>query len=408
MFFTGKIRPASPGRHLSSLPPTASLTTDTRTSEHPGEGPEEHLAEALVSTGNLAHNYRRVRERTGETCRVMGIVKANAYGHGANHVSKTLESLGVRDFGVANIDEAIRLRTSQSISGGASVLAFCSPPPSHIPFYLRHDVQATICDFDTLRAAEAVAGSENRTLGIHVKIDTGMGRLGIAPAAAFSLLTAVEESPSLRLEGVYTHFAQSTSQDSFTRQQFETFRDLCTEFEHRARRRICKHVANSGAILCNPETVLDMVRPGIMLYGYRPDDGTPSGADLKPVMQLRAKVIFVKEVEAGATVSYNRTWTAPSKRRIATVAAGYADGYHRMLSNRSRVSIGGRFFRQAGTVTMDQIMVDLGDDDLVRPGDHAVLFGWDGPPVDELAKHAGTISYELLCAVSSRVTRTVV
>jgi len=392
--------------HPQPLKP--SLATAIQTAENAGAGPEEHLAEALVSIGNLAHNYRCVRQRVGDACRVMGIVKANAYGHGAKHVSKALEGLGVRDFGVANIEEAIRLRSCGGISGDSAVLAFCPPLPSHVPLFLRHDVEATICDFETLQNAAAIAEAGNKQLRVHVKVDTGMGRLGTAPAHAFQLLRAVEESPSLLLSGVYTHFAQSTLEDTFTQGQLDSFKRVCAEFEHHAGRRVCKHAANSGAILGRTDSFLDMVRPGIMLYGYPPDEHSPCADDLRPVMQLQARVIFVKEVSAGTTVSYNRTWKAPSKRLVATISAGYADGYHRVLSNRATVTIGNRRYPQAGIVTMDQIMVDLGDDSEVRAGDLAVLFGWDGPSAADLAKEAGTISYELLCAVSPRVVRSVV
>lgn len=381
------------------------MTADTTTFTGESTLPGEHLAEALISLANLAHNYRRIRERIPENCRVMGIVKADAYGHNALQISKTLESLGVNDFGVANVEEAIPLRKSRAISGKSSILAFCSPLPPHIALYLQHDVAATLCDFEMLRTAESVAAAHNIPLKVHVKIDTGMGRLGTAPETAFQLLKAVEESPHLRLMGAYTHFAQSTRRDSFTVGQLETFTKICSEFEHHTQRSICKHTANSGGILCCSDACLDMVRPGIMLYGYLPDENMQHDIDLKPVMQLRAKVIFIKEVEAGATISYNRTWIAPSRRKIATVSAGYADGYYRALSNLATVIIRGNTYPQVGTVTMDQIMVDLGNSDDVRLGDFAVLFGWEGSSAGDLANTAETISYEILCAVSSRVTR---
>ncbi len=381
------------------------LTADTTTFPDENTLREEHMAEAIISSSNLVHNFHRIQERITDNCRIMGIVKANAYGHDARHVSKTLESLGVSDFGVANIEEAIPLRTCATSSPDVTILAFCSPLPSHLPLYLKHDITATICDFDTLYKAESIASAYNIPLKVHVKIDTGMGRLGIPPDTACSLLQAAEESPHLKLSGAYTHFAQSTLQNEFTARQLETFRNVCSEFEHHAKRSLCKHAANSGGVLCCKEACLDMVRPGITLYGYHPDENMQNRIDLKPVMQLRARVIFIKEVEAGTTISYNRTWTAPSRCRIATISAGYADGYHRTLSNLTSVFIGGKAYAQVGTVTMDQIMVNLGNSSSVRVGDDAVLFGWDGPSAADLATVAGTISYEILCAVSSRVKR---
>ncbi|MCW8818905.1 MAG: alanine racemase [Ignavibacteriaceae bacterium] len=365
----------------------------------------ENLTSAFISSSNLEHNYRLTRNRIPGHCRVMGVVKANAYGHDAAGTSKILERLGVRDFGVANIVEAASLRKHLTVSGRPEILAFSSPLPDHIARYLEHDIAATICDFDMLRAAESIASAHNVPLKVHVKIDTGMGRLGTTPESAFQLLEAAEKSPHLTLLGIYTHFAQSTSSDAFTGRQRDLFTQICSEFEHRVQRTFCKHAANSGGILCHDNAFFDMVRPGIMLYGYFPDDSVKGRADLKPVMVLSTKVMFIKEVEAGTTISYNRTWTAPSRRRIATLSAGYADGYPRTLSNRTTVSIRGKTFPQVGTITMDQFMVDLGNDRDVRVGDDALLFGGEGISAADLALTAGTISYELLCAVSSRVRR---
>lgn len=381
------------------------MTVDITTFSGKSTLTEEHLAEALISSKNLAHNFRMIQERITDNCRIMGVVKANAYGHNAQHISKALESLGVSNFGVANIQEAVLLRKQDSVSGNVTILAFCSPLPSHLPLYLKYDITATICDFDMLRTAENVASAYNIPLKVHVKVDTGMGRLGTSPATAFSLLKTVERSPHLKLLGAYTHFAQSTRQDDFTAKQLATFIRICSEFEHYAERSICKHAANSGALLSRKDACLDMVRPGIMLYGYHPDESVKSRVNLKPVMEFRAKVIFIKDVETGTTISYNRKWTAPSRRRIATVSAGYADGYHRSLSNLGKVFIKGNVYSQVGTVTMDQIMVDLGNNTDVHVGNDVVLFGWNGPSAADLAKAAGTISYEILCAVSSRVKR---
>ncbi len=335
----------------------------------------------------------------------MGVVKANAYGHDAFRIAQLLETLGVEDFGVANIVEAASLRKHRAVSESSSILAFASPLPDQIPFYLQHNIAATICDFDMLRAAESVASRENRPLDVHVKIDTGMGRLGASPNIAFHLLEAVEKSACLTLAGAYTHLAQSTRQDAFTAEQLRVFRNICSDFEHHIQRSICKHAANSGGILCRSDAFLDMVRPGIMLYGYFPDDSRQHNIDLKPVMLLRSKIIFVKEVAAGTTISYNRTWAAPSRRKIATIAAGYADGYPRVLSNRVDVLVNGKAYPQVGTITMDQCMIDLGNDNDIRAGDDAVLFGWEGCSAALLASKAGTISYEILCGIPSRVIR---
>lgn len=335
----------------------------------------------------------------------MGIVKANAYGHGAPSIARILEHEGITDFGVANIGEAIALRQQHAISPSSRILAFCTPPPSHLPFYISHDTDLTVADNAGMQAASAAASAYGRTINIHVKTDTGMGRLGLPPEEAMQLCTAIEKDPNLTLKGVYTHFAESTSPDSYTLRQLFRFREFCSELEHGTGRKILKHAANSGAILTMKESFLDMVRPGIMLYGYPPADGLPSAPELHPVMQLRARILFIKTVHKGSTISYDRTWKAPADCRIATIAAGYADGYPRTLSNRTSVTINGHNCPQRGTITMDQFMVELSPDADVATGDWAVLFGWDGPSLQELAETCGTISYELLCAVSGRVSR---
>ncbi len=381
------------------------MTADTTPPYSTSTPPGEHPAEAIVSLLNLEHNFRIIRAKIPSTCNVMGIVKANAYGHGAAGIAGRLEALGVGDFGVANIEEAVSLRKGQTISRRAAILAFCSPLPSYLPLYLKHDITATICDHEMLHEAESVGSAHNRQVRIQIKIDTGMGRLGVSPRQASELLQKAEKSPHLKLEGVYTHFAQSTRLDEFTAGQLKTFLEICSDFERTSGKHICKHAANSGALLCLENASLDMVRPGIMLYGYLPDKNIADAPELKPVMQLQAKVIFVKEIDAGTPISYNRKWRAPSKTRIATLSAGYADGYHRLLSNRVSVSINDQSFPQVGTVTMDQIMVDIGSSRSIRAGDDAILFGWSGPGADDIAGAAETISYEILCGIPARVRR---
>ncbi|MEI6652966.1 MAG: alanine racemase, partial [Chlorobiaceae bacterium] len=336
---------------------------------------------------------------------IMGIVKANGYGHNVHKVAGALEVSGVRDFGVANIQEALELKTGGALKKSATILAFSSPLPSHIEYFLKYGIDMTLCDSETLHIATEIASAHNKTLAVQVKVDTGMGRLGAVPAMAMELLREIDQSPFLKLTGIYTHFAESASPQGFTHQQLSAFKNLTAEYEHASGRTVCKHAANSGAILSAEESWLDMVRPGILLYGYHPAKNTSCRLAVKPVMQFESKVIFIKPVTAGTTVSYNRTWTAPEARFIATIAAGYADGYSRALSGRATVMINGKSYPQVGTVTMDQIMVDLGTKHDVKKGDKAILFGWNGPSAEDISDITGTISYETLCSVSSRVKR---
>lgn len=367
--------------------------------------PAENMTEALVSIEHLAWNTSLIRKRVGEGIRIMGIVKANAYGHNVHRVAETLENLGITDFGVANIHEAIELKRGGALKKPATILAFSSPLPSHIKFFLQHGIDMTICNSTTLQAAQEIAAAHGKKLAIQLKVDTGMGRLGLPPSMAMELLREIDQSPNLELKGIYTHFADSATPEGFTASQLAAFKTLTAEYEHAVSKKVCKHAANSGAILSASDSWLDMVRPGILLYGYHPAKITSCRLDVKPVMQVEAKVIFIKSVAAGTTISYNRSWSAPEPCQIATIAAGYADGYSRLLSNRASVTINGKAYRQVGNVTMDQIMVDLGTEQTVKTGDRAVLFGWEGSSAEEIADLSGTISYETLCAVSSRVKR---
>jgi len=369
------------------------------------ELPADTMTEALISIEHLNQNVRLIRERINGNARIMGIVKANAYGHNVYRIARALEASGIGDFGVANIHEAIELRTGNALQQPATILAFSSPLPSHIEFFLKYGIDMTVCDHATLLAAEEIAAAHSKTLAVQVKIDTGMGRLGIEPEMAMELLKEIDRSPHLELKGIYTHFAESATPEGFTRKQLEAFRKLTAEYEHASARTVCKHAANSGAILSCKESWLDMVRPGILLYGYHPAKNTPCRLDVRPVMQVESRVIFIKQVSAGTTISYNRTWSAPKACSIATIATGYADGYSRALSGRASVMINGIAYPQVGTVTMDQIMVDLGTEHKVKIGDRATLFGWSDPSAEKLADIAGTISYEILCGVSSRVKR---
>ncbi len=373
--------------------------------------PDLNLSEALISKRHLIHNLNQIRSKIGPSCKIMGIVKANAYGHNVKEVSATLFSNGVRSFGVANINEAIELKQhfieQQLENEPFEILAFASPLPEQLPFYLMHDIDLTLTNYETYSQAEAVAQAHNSCFNVHLKVDTGMGRLGVSMNDALELARLIERSPYLNLKSIYSHFASSGEDMPFSRQQSQHFKSLTREFEHSEGRKVLKHMANSGAIVSDHDTYYDMVRPGILLYGYTPSSAIKTSLNLKPVMQFQSRVTFIKWVEAGQTISYGRTWEAKKRTRIATISVGYADGYHRALSNNSFVEIHGKGFQQIGNVTMDQIMVSLGEDTSVNVGDVAVLFGWNGPKANELADRIGTIGYELLCSVSPRVKRVI-
>ncbi|MBC8044120.1 MAG: alanine racemase [Rhizobacter sp.] len=376
-----------------------------------------HLSEALISLGHVRHNAREVKAAVGKACAVMAIVKANGYGHGANEVATALCGEGITAFGVANINEAVSLRNQMRMlntpapTSPASILAFASPLAGQLESYVKHEIELTLGDFKSMRTAELIAAKFGRKISVHLKIDTGMGRLGVQPRDAMTLATAIEASPHLDLKAIYTHFASSGDDKTFTRHQLKEYLSLVREFEHLHHRRVVKHAANSGAVISDRTTHLDMVRPGVLLYGYTPSSKLKTSLDLRPAMQLQSRITFVKQIEKGTSVSYGRKWTAKRRTGIATVSIGYADGVHRSLSGLTKVSVRGRLYPQVGAVTMDQLMIDIGTDERISAGDTAVLFGWTGdggtvaPSLNHLAERSGTIGYELLCAVSPRVKR---
>lgn len=389
----------------SPLPDT-SINGDAVTPDNDGLFPPVNLSEALISLKNLRHNAREVRHKVGHDRKIMAIVKANAYGHNADRVAGALLDEGVTDFGVANINEAIQLRRSaRFVKNNSRILAFASPLLPQLEYYLKHNIDLTIGSVEALKAAEAIAAKFGKQFTVHLKVDTGMGRLGISPEEAFSLANAIHASKNLNLKGIYTHFSVSGEDKVFTRKQLGIYKNLVSEFEHQSGTTVLKHAANSGAILSDPSAYLDMVRPGILLYGYKPGSAMRTSLNLKPVMQFQARVIFTKWIDKGTPISYGRRWIAKQRTHVATVSVGYADGYHRALSNVAKVSINGKLYKQIGTVTMDQIIVSLGQDTSVKVGDKVVLFGWDGLGAATLAEKINTIGYELLCAVSPRVRR---
>ncbi|MDW8465279.1 MAG: alanine racemase [Chloroherpetonaceae bacterium] len=387
----------------------AAQAHSTRSASSPAESHTllPHLSQAVISLRHLRQNVRALKQWIGQR-EIMAIVKANGYGHGVEGIAKPLVSEGVSHFGVANISEAIHLRhvlQKQAVRQPVHILAFASALPEHLPLYLQHDIELSISDERLFRCAETVAASFGKPIVAHLKIDTGMGRLGVAPSEALALAEKIFHSPFVKLKALYTHFASSGVDCEFTRTQLSTYLSLVREFEHRTQRRVLRHAANSGAILTERASHLDMVRPGILLYGYAPSSDFKVTMPLQPVMQLQSRVMFIKWVEQGTTISYGRQWRAPRRTRIATVSIGYADGYPRALLNKATVWIRGKPFPQVGAVTMDAIMVNLGTDESVQVGDEVVLFGWNAEPVNSLAERIGTIGYEMLCAVSPRVAR---
>ncbi len=364
---------------------------------------------ARTLLGNIEHNLRGIRARVGDRL-VLAAVKANAYGHGAAAVSQMIERTGAADWlGVATVEEGLQLRDA-----GVSLPILKFSPTRDVDDVTRALLAGiTLSVVDEASIAQVAAAADALDLSdvaVHLKVDTGMRRVGAEPADAPALAASIAGHPRLRLQGVFSHLpiSDSPAGDEFTRQQAALFADTAAAIEAGVGPVELKHLANSGGVLGHPETWFDMVRPGIMIYGSLPDPLAQRTVDLQPGLELTTRVSFVKPVAKGETVGYGRTWTAPRATYVATIPAGYGDGYSRLLSNRGRVVIGGASYPIAGRVCMDQTMIDLGPDPVAAVGDEAVLIGRRGDAeitVSDVAELMGTIPYEVTCLITPRVTR---
>ena len=355
---------------------------------------------ATVDLRAISANLERVRRRLRPATAVLAAVKANAYGHGAVPVARHLERGGVDWFGVATPSEALELRAG---GVGGNILVF-SPVYGRLPELVEADVTLTIASrasFDALMAADLP-----RPARVHLKVDTGMARLGAEPTEALELAVAIARRTDMHLEGIWTHFACADDpSDPANAAQLEAFERFQETVERRGIRPELAHAANSAAALTLPTAGFDMVRPGIALYGYHAapalDRHEPG---LRPALTLRAPVTHVKRIAAGTPVSYGHAWRAPRDTTLATVRCGYADGYPRLLSNRGSARLGSTTAPVAGRVCMDQLLLDAGDHE-VAVGDLVVLFGPNGPTAHDLAGATGTVPYEILTSIAPRVAR---
>lgn len=338
---------------------------------------------------------------------VMAVVKANAYGHGAVPVARTALANGATWLGVATLDEALKIR-QEGINAPLLILGYT--PPEDAGQVVEADISQTVFSLEqaiSLSRAAAKAGVKAR---LHLKIDTGMGRLGMLPQQALPLIMAINDLPNIYLEGLFTHFASADAADkSYTRRQLGLLRQLLKQLEERGITFPWIHAANSGAIIDLPETHFNLVRAGIILYGHYPSKEVCwQRLALKPVMALKTRVVQVKELPAGSYVSYGCTYTTSAPSRVATLPVGYADGYSCLLSNRAQVIIRGRRVPVIGRVCMDQCMVDVTSVPETQVCDEVVLLGRQGDSVvtaEEVAAWMGTINYEVLCLISGRVPR---
>lgn len=353
---------------------------------------------AEIDLDALRHNAQLLAAHSAPA-RLVGVIKAGAYGHGALEVAQTLQALPqIAMLGVASVDEARSLRENGIT---APILLLSAILPEEAPAVVRHNLTATVWSLEVASALNRAAAAEGRRVPIHFKVDTGMSRLGASWCGASQAFRGVAGQAHLEIVGLYTHFACADEESELTDIQLQRFREFCAEVP--LPNGVLRHTSNSAGALRYPAAHLDLVRPGIALYGAHPCPELGPELDLRPVMTWKARITALKKVPRGQSVSYGATWIAPRDSNIAVVPVGYADGYLRALSSRGEVFLNGARCLVVGRVTMDQIMVDVSGVSS-QIGDEVTLFGRN-LPVEEVASQAQTISYELLCAVSGRVPR---
>ena len=362
---------------------------------------------AEIDLDAVDFNIKSIIKRVGGRAKIIGTVKADAYGHGAVEVSKVLEENGIDMFSVAMIDEGINLRNNGI---KAPILVLGLTPPEYVKEAVEYDLIQTVSDYNTAEAISKAAKELNKKAVIHIKIDTGMGRIGFRPEKeAFDEIENISKLENIEINGIFTHFCTSDEKDkTFTYVQKEKFVYAVNELEKRGINIPLKHASASAGLMDFDDLFFNAVRPGIILYGYYPsDDVMKDRLPIKPVMSLKSYVMYIKDIENGDTIGYGRTYMANEKRTIATIPAGYADGYNRLLSNKGCVLVNGKRAQLKGRICMDQCMADITGIN-AKQWDEVVLMGKQGNEeitADEIANEIGTISYEVLCMVSKRVPR---
>ncbi|MBI5873032.1 MAG: alanine racemase [Candidatus Omnitrophica bacterium] len=357
-----------------------------------------------IDLAAVASNYSTLKKRLPAGTKMMAAVKANAYGHGIVEVSKKLAQCGIDYLGVASVDEALVLRHGGVRTPILNLGAFLKGDSEAI---VKNDITATITDWDTAKCLDSYAGVFKKKAKVHIKIDTGMGRLGVWHDEADEFIIKVCSLSNLLIEGIYTHFPSADSDESFTRSQIAVFSTLVSKLTIKGIEIPLRHTANSMAVLGFKNSHFNLVRPGLALYGLHPKDEWLGKIDLAPVLSFKTKVVYTKNVARGRSISYGRTYTTKKDTKIVTLPVGYGDGYNRLLSNKARVLIHGEVYPVVGRVCMDQTMVDVGQA-RVRVGDEVVLVGCQKNRViyvEDIARICRTIPYEVVCWISPRVPR---
>lgn len=368
---------------------------------------------AEINLDNIEHNYKTIREKVDEKTMMCCVIKADGYGHGAVQVARLYEKLGADWFCVSNIEEALELRQN-NITLPILILGYT--PVECVKILADNNISQACYSFDYAESLSENAVNQNVTVNIHLKLDTGMSRIGLMCQKFTRDDKSIDEAekicrlPNLYSQGIFTHFAVSDESEQgkdFTLKQFECYTHTVKALEERGIKFDIRHCANSGAIIDYPQTHLDMVRAGIILYGLSPSAKLYGKLELKPAMELKSVISQIKEIEEGTTISYGRTYTASKTKKVATVPVGYADGFIRKIAEQGYININGNKAKILGRICMDQLIVDADNANTVKIGDTVTLFGTgeNTPTADDIANWTNTINYEVVCLISKRVAR---
>ena len=368
---------------------------------------------ADVSMDDLEHNYNAIMGHIPSGCRFLGVIKADAYGHGAVPVSQALTDLGAAYLAVSNLEEAIQIRRA-GIRTPILILGYT--PPEYADSMVFMDITQEVHSLEYAEALETALSGTNYILNVHLKLDTGMTRIGFFAYdndRTLDELKQVAALPHLHIEGVFMHFCVADSRAeadvSFTKLQYKRFLDMLSAMEGVGIKPELRHCCNSGATILYPEFALDMVRPGIITYGNAPSEELEGAISLRPMMSLHSMIAQVRTVPAGTDISYGRLYRTARDTRVAVLPIGYADGLSRLLTGKASFYLQGKMVPVIGRICMDMCMLDVSDVPDAKPGDIVTIFGYDGDgalvPCERLAAAQGTINYELLCQISKRIPR---